>query len=141
MDFVSSYIPNTPTKFTPKGNGLKFDDLPRPYEPCTPEQMEMLRNGNYREVREQRKCLEKRPSTVQFIAPLSEDGDSLQSIKLTPTNNKAKQKQSTDEDSVVGTEPRAPAAVVQNESKPRQERPVKEKKKIFGFRFLKGPSN
>ncbi|CDF38458.1 unnamed protein product [Chondrus crispus] len=84
MDFLGSYIPPSPTKFTPRANGNKFDDLPALRAPCNEEQLQNMMSGNYEEVRKIRSCLEKKKATVKFIAPLSEEGDSLQSVKLTP---------------------------------------------------------
>lgn len=134
MDFVSSYIPPSTTKFTPKGNGNKFDELPVAHEQCSPEQMEMLRNGNYHEVREQRKNIEMQPSQVKFIAPLSEDGDSLQSIKLTPRDAQDTSKRNET------IQAKKIAAVHPGETRKRTEEKGKDKMKIFGFKFLRPAS-
>lgn len=85
MDFLGSYIPPHPEKFTPRSNGVKFDELPASYAPCDQTQLENMKNGNFDKIRQLRKDFEKRKPTVRFIAPISEDDGSLQSITLTPT--------------------------------------------------------
>lgn len=137
MDFVGSYIPPSTTTFTPKGNGAKFDDLPVVHEQCTPEQIEMMRNGDYHEIREHRKNIERQPSKIKFIAPLTEDGESLKSIKLTPKNNPSTSKK------VQNRPLKKTKSFNIRETGRRAARGNKEKDsmKIFGFRFLRSTSH
>lgn len=85
MDFLGAYVPSSPTKFTPRGNGQTFDDAPDQCKPCEEEHLQDMKNGDYSKIRELRKTVEKRKTAVQFIAPISEDGSSLKSIHLTPS--------------------------------------------------------
>lgn len=138
MDFLGSYIPPCPEKFTPRSNGVKFDELPVSYIPCNPNQLENMKNGNFDKVRQLRKDFEKRSSTVKFIAPISEDDESLQSIALTPTVRQ----QPPSQPSVLPGTAQAQALDSNATAKKSAARHKKEKGgMIFGFKLRKTPSN
>lgn len=129
MDFLNSYIPPSPTRFTPKANGAKFEELPALRAPCDEKQVEKMKSGNYDEVRKLRSGLQKKTSQVQFIAPLSEDGESLQSVKLTP-----KVKPRPTEEGV-----RLPAPKIEKKRSEHRKRD-KLNSNLFGFKFRRTPS-
>lgn len=93
-----------------------------------------MRNGDFDQVRKLRKDIERKKPAVQFIAPLSEDGASLQSITLTPS---VKSKAVDFNSPKSETQPAEDAP-----KKGRSEIRRKEKASgIFGFKFRMGPSN
>lgn len=129
MDFLSSYIPPSPTRFTPRGNEAKFEDLPALRSPCNERQLENMKSGDFGEVRRLRGGLEKKTSKVQFLAPLSEDGESLQSIKLTPKARSLKEQDVRTREVQAAT--RGPKS-----KKKRSDHGTKDKiNNIFGFKF------
>lgn len=131
MDFLSSYIPPSPTRFTPRGNEAKFEELPALRSPCNEKQLENMKSGDFGEVRRLRGGLQKKTSKVQFLAPLSEDGESLQSIKLTP-KVKSQKEEETRSREAQGV-PRGPKSGKQPSNHAKKEK----SNTIFGFKFRK----
>lgn len=137
MDFLGSYIPPCSTKFTPRSNGVKFDELPAPHAPCDGTQLENMKNGKFDQVRQLRKDFEKRKTTVRFIAPISEDDESLQSIALTPSIRPAPPPQPSPWPVATHAKASQSDATVKKRSGHRN----KEKSGIiFGFKFRKTSS-
>lgn len=85
MDFLSSYYVLSPGALpSPRCTYPLFDDLPVRNRMRHEAHHEKMKNGDYREVREQRKMGERRKTRVQFVASICDDSEWLESISLTP---------------------------------------------------------
>ncbi|PXF46804.1 hypothetical protein BWQ96_03333 [Gracilariopsis chorda] len=85
MDFLSSYYVLSPgALYSPRCTHSVFGDLPVRNRTRDEVQLEKMKNGDYKEVREHRKMGERRKTRVHFVASICEESERLESISLTP---------------------------------------------------------
>ncbi|CAN8065258.1 unnamed protein product [Agarophyton chilense] len=89
MDFIGSYcVLSSSDPFPTPRNAIPpvFHELPPLNTNPDKAQLEMIKNGDFSEIRKLRKMGERRKSKVRFVASACHDEETLVPIALTPRN-------------------------------------------------------